>query len=190
MIQECGGCVCVCVCAWQAKERWLNPLKQLVEQINEKFTAFFRSMNCAGEVDLHSEKEVNAARQLVLKGTKGSSRPKVINQLCLSRWLHHSAPADLNVASLKRVRVPYRRITTSTASESGWSSTATLSCTSWRRSIRAEESAASPPCSTSCRCRSSTAVPSGWWTRSTRYAHHTQEARRMQVMLCEGSDPT
>uniref|UniRef100_A0A674MAU8 Structural maintenance of chromosomes protein 5 n=1 Tax=Takifugu rubripes TaxID=31033 RepID=A0A674MAU8_TAKRU len=41
----------------EAKERWLNPLKQLVEQINEKFTAFFRSMNCAGEVDLHSEKE-------------------------------------------------------------------------------------------------------------------------------------
>lgn len=68
--------MCVCVCAWQAKERWLNPLKQLVEQINEKFTAFFRSMNCAGEVDLHSEKEVNAARHLVLKGTKGSSGPK------------------------------------------------------------------------------------------------------------------
>uniref|UniRef100_H3DCC8 Structural maintenance of chromosomes protein 5 n=1 Tax=Tetraodon nigroviridis TaxID=99883 RepID=H3DCC8_TETNG len=43
--------------AEQAKERWLNPLKLLVEQINEKFTAFFRSMNCAGEVDLHSENE-------------------------------------------------------------------------------------------------------------------------------------
>lgn len=55
MIYEHRGCVCL----WQAKERWLNPLKQLVEQINEKFTAFFRSMNCAGEVDLHSEKEVN-----------------------------------------------------------------------------------------------------------------------------------
>ncbi|CAG07476.1 unnamed protein product, partial [Tetraodon nigroviridis] len=41
----------------EAKERWLNPLKLLVEQINEKFTAFFRSMNCAGEVDLHSENE-------------------------------------------------------------------------------------------------------------------------------------
>lgn len=50
---------CVCVCVWQAKERWLNPLKLLVEQINEKFTAFFRSMNCVGEVDLHSENEVN-----------------------------------------------------------------------------------------------------------------------------------
>lgn len=44
----------------QAKERWLNPLKHLVEQINEKFSAFFRSMQCAGEVDLHSENEVIA----------------------------------------------------------------------------------------------------------------------------------
>lgn len=35
------------------------PLKQLVDQINEKFSDFFRSMNCAGEVDLHSENEVS-----------------------------------------------------------------------------------------------------------------------------------
>ncbi|XP_067114243.1 structural maintenance of chromosomes protein 5 [Osmerus mordax] len=41
----------------EAKERWLNPLKQLVEQINERFSDFFRSMQCAGEVDLHSENE-------------------------------------------------------------------------------------------------------------------------------------
>ncbi|KAL7847854.1 hypothetical protein AOLI_G00225720 [Acnodon oligacanthus] len=41
----------------EAKERWLNPLKLLVEQINEKFSNFFRSMHCAGEVDLHSENE-------------------------------------------------------------------------------------------------------------------------------------
>ncbi|KAM9350593.1 structural maintenance of chromosomes protein 5 [Symphorus nematophorus] len=41
----------------EAKERWLNPLKQLVEQINSKFSEFFRSMQCAGEVDLHSENE-------------------------------------------------------------------------------------------------------------------------------------
>uniref|UniRef100_A0A8C1X171 Structural maintenance of chromosomes protein 5 n=1 Tax=Cyprinus carpio TaxID=7962 RepID=A0A8C1X171_CYPCA len=40
-----------------AKERWLNPLKQLVDQINERFSDFFRSMQCAGEVDLHSENE-------------------------------------------------------------------------------------------------------------------------------------
>ncbi|XP_005732722.1 structural maintenance of chromosomes protein 5-like [Pundamilia nyererei] len=47
----------------EAKERWLNPLKHLVEQINEKFSAFFRSMQCAGEVDLHSENEVIAESQ-------------------------------------------------------------------------------------------------------------------------------
>lgn len=47
-------------CVSQAKERWLNPLKQLVEQINDKFSDFFRSMQCAGEVDLHSENEVRA----------------------------------------------------------------------------------------------------------------------------------
>uniref|UniRef100_A0A671YK56 Structural maintenance of chromosomes protein 5 n=1 Tax=Sparus aurata TaxID=8175 RepID=A0A671YK56_SPAAU len=41
----------------EAKERWLNPLKQLVEQINSKFSDFFRTMQCAGEVDLHSENE-------------------------------------------------------------------------------------------------------------------------------------
>ncbi|XP_076875246.1 structural maintenance of chromosomes protein 5 isoform X2 [Brachyhypopomus gauderio] len=39
----------------EAKERWLMPLKQLVEQINVKFSEFFRSMHCAGEVDLHSD---------------------------------------------------------------------------------------------------------------------------------------
>lgn len=53
----------MCVCVWQAKERWLIPLKQLVEQINDKFSDFFRSMQCAGEVDLHSENEVNADTQ-------------------------------------------------------------------------------------------------------------------------------
>ncbi|KAJ3586807.1 hypothetical protein NHX12_013199 [Muraenolepis orangiensis] len=41
----------------EAKERWLNPLRQLIEQINEKFSDFFRSMQCVGEVDLYSEKE-------------------------------------------------------------------------------------------------------------------------------------
>lgn len=47
------------VCLSQAKERWLDPLKQLVEQINNKFSDFFRSMQCVGEVDLHSENEVH-----------------------------------------------------------------------------------------------------------------------------------
>uniref|UniRef100_A0A8C9M1K5 Structural maintenance of chromosomes protein 5 n=1 Tax=Piliocolobus tephrosceles TaxID=591936 RepID=A0A8C9M1K5_9PRIM len=41
----------------QVKERWLNPLRELVEKINEKFSNFFSSMQCAGEVDLHTENE-------------------------------------------------------------------------------------------------------------------------------------
>ncbi|XP_010224723.1 PREDICTED: structural maintenance of chromosomes protein 5 [Tinamus guttatus] len=41
----------------QVKEKWLSPLKNLVEQINEKFSNFFSSMQCAGEVDLHVENE-------------------------------------------------------------------------------------------------------------------------------------
>ncbi|XP_019586163.1 structural maintenance of chromosomes protein 5 isoform X1 [Rhinolophus sinicus] len=41
----------------QVKERWLNPLKELVGKINEKFSSFFSSMQCAGEVDLHIENE-------------------------------------------------------------------------------------------------------------------------------------
>ncbi|NXL51492.1 SMC5 protein, partial [Podilymbus podiceps] len=41
----------------KVKERWLNPLKKLIEQINEKFSNFFSSMQCVGEVDLHVENE-------------------------------------------------------------------------------------------------------------------------------------
>ncbi|XP_056379046.1 structural maintenance of chromosomes protein 5 isoform X2 [Hyla sarda] len=41
----------------QVKEDWLVPLKQLVEKINEQFSSFFRSMQCVGEVDLHTENE-------------------------------------------------------------------------------------------------------------------------------------
>ncbi|KAM5261463.1 structural maintenance of chromosomes protein 5 isoform 1-T1 [Hipposideros larvatus] len=41
----------------QVKERWLNPLKEMVEKINEKFSRFFSSMQCAGEVVLHIENE-------------------------------------------------------------------------------------------------------------------------------------
>ncbi|XP_077200942.1 structural maintenance of chromosomes protein 5 [Paroedura picta] len=41
----------------QVKEKWLNPLKQLIDQINDKFSSFFSSMQCAGEVDLHTENE-------------------------------------------------------------------------------------------------------------------------------------
>ncbi|NXK13972.1 SMC5 protein, partial [Herpetotheres cachinnans] len=41
----------------QVKEKWLNPLKKLIEQINVKFSNFFSSMQCVGEVDLHVENE-------------------------------------------------------------------------------------------------------------------------------------
>ncbi|NXU88767.1 SMC5 protein, partial [Xiphorhynchus elegans] len=41
----------------QVKERWLNLLKEMIEQINEKFSKFFSSMQCVGEVDLHVENE-------------------------------------------------------------------------------------------------------------------------------------
>lgn len=35
-----------------AKERWIGPLKRLVERINVKFSEFFQIMKCAGEVNL------------------------------------------------------------------------------------------------------------------------------------------
>ncbi|XP_041314376.1 structural maintenance of chromosomes protein 5 isoform X3 [Pyrgilauda ruficollis] len=39
------------------KEKWLNLLKVMIEQINGKFSKFFSSMQCVGEVDLHMENE-------------------------------------------------------------------------------------------------------------------------------------
>ncbi|XP_069736917.1 structural maintenance of chromosomes protein 5 [Phaenicophaeus curvirostris] len=41
----------------QVKDKWLNPLKEMIEKINEKFSNFFSSMQCVGEVDLHVENE-------------------------------------------------------------------------------------------------------------------------------------
>ncbi|XP_061696300.1 structural maintenance of chromosomes protein 5 isoform X2 [Syngnathoides biaculeatus] len=41
----------------EAKEYWLTPLKQLVQQINKKFSDFFRALECTGEVDLHYDNE-------------------------------------------------------------------------------------------------------------------------------------
>ncbi|NWU85472.1 SMC5 protein, partial [Onychorhynchus coronatus] len=41
----------------QVKERWLNLLKDMIEQINAKFSKLFSSMQCVGEVDLHVENE-------------------------------------------------------------------------------------------------------------------------------------
>ncbi|NXR75754.1 SMC5 protein, partial [Pycnonotus jocosus] len=41
----------------QVKEKWLKLLKVMIEQINGKFSRFFSSMQCVGEVDLHMENE-------------------------------------------------------------------------------------------------------------------------------------
>ncbi|XP_030920667.1 structural maintenance of chromosomes protein 5 isoform X2 [Geospiza fortis] len=41
----------------QVKEKWINLLKVMIEQINGKFSEFFSSMQCVGEVDLHMENE-------------------------------------------------------------------------------------------------------------------------------------
>ncbi|XP_072260268.1 structural maintenance of chromosomes protein 5 isoform X2 [Pyxicephalus adspersus] len=41
----------------KVKQDWLTPLKHLVEKINEQFSSFFSSMQCVGEVDLHTENE-------------------------------------------------------------------------------------------------------------------------------------
>lgn len=37
----------------RAKQQWLEPLKDLIDQINENFSYFFTSMNCAGEIELN-----------------------------------------------------------------------------------------------------------------------------------------
>ena len=35
------------------KTQWIEPLQELLSQINDNFGRFFQSMNCAGEVDLN-----------------------------------------------------------------------------------------------------------------------------------------
>lgn len=43
----------------ELKEKWLQPLEQLVEDINKNFSSYFSAMNCAGEVTLaHGENTV------------------------------------------------------------------------------------------------------------------------------------
>ena len=36
----------------EIKRQWLDPLRELMEKINENFGYFFSCMKCAGEVDL------------------------------------------------------------------------------------------------------------------------------------------
>jgi len=37
--------------------RWLDPLRNLIGQVDEKFSRFFRGMGCAGEVSLSEDKD-------------------------------------------------------------------------------------------------------------------------------------
>ncbi|OWF46168.1 Structural maintenance of chromosomes protein 5 [Mizuhopecten yessoensis] len=37
----------------RAKQQWLEPLKGLIDTINDNFSYFFSCMNCAGEIELH-----------------------------------------------------------------------------------------------------------------------------------------
>jgi len=42
------------------KEKWLQPLQQLIEKINTNFSSYFFAMDCAGEVTLsHGENNVS-----------------------------------------------------------------------------------------------------------------------------------
>jgi chromosome segregation ATPase len=44
----------------QKKEEWLQPLRSLIDRINQNFGTFFQNMGCAGEVSLcHTDDEVN-----------------------------------------------------------------------------------------------------------------------------------
>ena len=36
----------------EMRNRWLTPLKELIERISENFGHFFTAMDCCGEVDL------------------------------------------------------------------------------------------------------------------------------------------
>lgn len=71
----------------QVKERWLNPLKELVEKINEKFSNFFSSMQCAGEVDLHTENEVIALRMYFMTSNFNYMQRVHVNLLILQLYM-------------------------------------------------------------------------------------------------------
>lgn len=48
----CGEKSCCLMC------RWLNPLQNLMERINDRFSGYFSQMGCAGEVSLLSDDSV------------------------------------------------------------------------------------------------------------------------------------
>lgn len=50
------------------KEKWLQPLEQLVEKINTNFSSYFSAMDCAGEVTLsHGENVVSITQDIHAK---------------------------------------------------------------------------------------------------------------------------
>ena len=42
------------------KNRWLEALRQQVEEISDKFSNFFKEMGCAGQVKLQEQGSVSA----------------------------------------------------------------------------------------------------------------------------------
>jgi len=51
------------------KNEWLGPLTDLVDRINDNFSGFFATMNCAGQIALdHGEDEVFRNRILKTRG--------------------------------------------------------------------------------------------------------------------------
>ena len=56
--------------------RWLKPLQELLEEINNRFGRYFSQMGCAGEVSLLSDENVREAVVFYLV-------PKRLKLLCL-----------------------------------------------------------------------------------------------------------
>ena len=53
----------------QVKQQWMEPLQALISRINHSFSFFFKTMKCAGEVDLHiPENPVRISNDLWCRG--------------------------------------------------------------------------------------------------------------------------
>ena len=42
------------------KRTWLNPLRELIASVNEKFSGYFSQMGCAGQVRLNEHDTVRS----------------------------------------------------------------------------------------------------------------------------------
>ena len=45
----------------EVKRKWLDPLRELIAAVNEKFSCYFRQMGCAGQVRLNEHDTVRSA---------------------------------------------------------------------------------------------------------------------------------